>query len=90
MLVVLLISNIIIAADTHAPAFYQWSLFAQVFFYVVATAGWWLVRSGNAVGIFAVPFYFLFMNYCLVKGFIRFWKGDQHVLWERSAREAAK
>lgn len=51
-------------------------------------AGSYLLRSGNAIGIFGVPFYFLFMNFSLVKGFIRFLKKEQSVQWERSVREA--
>jgi biofilm PGA synthesis N-glycosyltransferase PgaC len=48
------------------------------------------VRSGKYIGILVTPFYFLFMNYCLVRGFFRFLKKDQTVLWERSVREIAR
>ena len=86
MLVILLISNILIVSDQPAPGFYYWALYAQIAFYVLAFLGWLLVRAGKRAGIFTIPFYFVFMNYCLVKGFIRFATGHQTVLWEKSLR----
>jgi cellulose synthase/poly-beta-1,6-N-acetylglucosamine synthase-like glycosyltransferase len=88
MLIILFVTNILILTDHKASGIYSLFLFAQIFFYMIALAGGYLLRSGNAVGIFAVPFYFLFMNFCLVKGFIRFLKKKQPVQWERSLREA--
>ena len=63
-------------------------LFAQFLFYGLAMSGWLLVDTGKKAGLFTIPFYFVFMNYCLVKGFIRFIKGRQTVLWEKSLRQA--
>jgi len=40
------------------------------------------------MGILAIPFYFVFMNLCLVKGFFNYVRGRQTILWERSMREA--
>jgi len=42
------------------------------------------------LGILNIPFYFLFMNLCLVKGFFKYLQGRQTVLWEKSMREAIK
>ena len=86
MLILLLIMNIVIVSYPDAPQFYSWLLYGQLFFYVAALAGGLLLRSGLHTGIIAVPFYFLFMNYCLVRGFARFLKGNQSVLWEKSNR----
>lgn len=86
MLILLLIMNIVIVSYPDAPQFYSWLLYGQLFFYIAALAGGFLLRSGLHIGIIAVPFYFLFMNYCLVRGFLRFLKGDQSVLWEKSQR----
>lgn len=86
LLLVLLVSNILIVADQSPASFYNWTFYAQVVFYLLAFLGWLFVRSGKKAGIFTIPFYFVFMNYCLVKGFTRFATGHQTVLWEKSLR----
>jgi hypothetical protein len=90
MLVLVLLMNLLIAADDTSSVFYSWFLYVQLFFYVLALIGWLQLLSGRSIGIVAVPFYFLFMNYCLVRGFIRFLRKDQSVLWEKSLREVAR
>jgi biofilm PGA synthesis N-glycosyltransferase PgaC len=87
MLVVLLLSNILIVDKTDHPAIYTMFLYAQLFFYLLAFAGWLIIRSGKRAGVLTIPFYFVFMNYCLVRGFIKFLLGTQTVLWEKSMRE---
>jgi cellulose synthase/poly-beta-1,6-N-acetylglucosamine synthase-like glycosyltransferase len=88
MLLILLLSNIFIYGYQASTDFYSWMLYLQITFYVLAFAGWLFVRSGIKAGLFTIPFYFVFMNYCLVKGFIKFVKGRQSVLWEKSLRQA--
>jgi hypothetical protein len=73
----------------HPPnELYNLMLYAQAGFYLLALAGWIIVRSGRKAGILTIPFYFIFMNYCLVKGFVKFAQGRQSVLWEKSLRQA--
>ncbi len=62
-------------------------LFVQIIFYAAAAIGWFLAGRGKPTGLFTVPFYFVFMNYCLSRGFVRFLMGKQTVMWERSTRE---
>jgi biofilm PGA synthesis N-glycosyltransferase PgaC len=88
MIIVLLLANVLIVARQEQTNFYTWFLIAQSLFYLLALPGWLLVRSGKKAGILAIPFYFVFMNYCLVRGFMRFIKGKQTVLWEKSLRQA--
>jgi poly-beta-1,6-N-acetyl-D-glucosamine synthase len=90
MLVILLLSSILITGYPGASGFYKWMLYAQIVFYALALTGWLLVRSGMRGGLLTIPFYFVFMNYCLVKGFIKFVKGTQSVLWEKSLRQAVE
>ncbi len=85
-LILLLASNIFLAAHPGIPLFYLYFLFAQLLFYVLALAGWLLVRRGRKSGLLTIPFYFVFMNTCLVKGFFRFLKGGQSVIWEKAER----
>jgi len=87
MLLLLLITNIFIITKPDVRQFYDWFLYAQVIFYGLAGAGWLFIRKGKWVGMLTIPFYFLFMNYCLVRGFFRFLNGNQSVLWEKSVRQ---
>lgn len=87
LLFILLISNIFIVSFGIMPVFYTLFLYAQLIFYAMALTGLLLVSKGKKAGLLTIPFYFVFMNYCLVKGFIRFIKGGQTVLWEKSLRQ---
>lgn len=86
MLLVLFAGNIILVL-IERDNFYLPFLAAQAAFYVFAFAGWLFARTGKRAGLFTVPFYFVFMHYCLVKGFFKFLGGTQSVLWEKSMRE---
>ena len=86
-LISLLLTNIIIVSRQFDNV-YNSLMLAQVFFYAFALAGWLFVRAGKRAGLFTIPFYFVFMNYCLMKGFVRFVRGKQPVLWEKSLRQA--
>lgn len=87
LLIGLLVTNILLAAGGPAGGMYSWLLLAQIIFFALAFIGWWLVKTGRRSGLLTIPFYFMFMNYCLVKGCILFARGKQTVLWEKSLRE---
>jgi cellulose synthase/poly-beta-1,6-N-acetylglucosamine synthase-like glycosyltransferase len=86
MLIILLITNILIIIQTDSSFIYRFVFTGQLFFYLAAMCGWLIIRSGNRLGVFTIPFYFVFMNYCLIRGFFRFVGGRQTVLWEKSER----
>lgn len=88
MLFVLLLSSGLCVFKGSYPFLYSLVFYAQLFFYGMALLGGLLLRSGKNPGVFTIPFYFVFMNYCLAKGFFRFMKGSQTVLWEKSLRQA--
>jgi biofilm PGA synthesis N-glycosyltransferase PgaC len=90
LLVILFVVNLMIVYRQPVPDFYGWFLILQIFFYLLALPGWLLIRSGRRAGILSVPFYFVFMNYCLARGFVRFIKGKYTVLWEKSLRQAVE
>jgi len=77
-----------ISGHEHAGPVFNALFLLQSIFYLMALTGWLLIRSGRKAGPFTVPFYFVFMNYCLVKGFFNYMKGRQTVLWEKSLRQA--
>ncbi len=87
MLVILLVTNVILVSNQPVNGFYNWFLFAQALFFFLVLTGWVFVRTGKRAGVLTIPFYFVFMNYCMVKGFIRFLKRRQTVLWEKSLRQ---
>ena len=90
MLGLLFFTNIYIVNKQPQIVFYLWVMYAQLSFYFLAIIGWLFVSAGRRMGLLSIPFYFVFMNYCLVKGFIKFLKGRQTVLWEKSLRQAVE
>jgi poly-beta-1,6-N-acetyl-D-glucosamine synthase len=85
-IVLLFIANIfLVRAGQHF--FYSYSLVLQIIFYAAALAGWIFMMKGKRAALINIPFYFLFMNYCLVKGFFHFVARKQTVLWEKSERQ---
>ena len=54
---------------------------------LAALAGWLLERHEVKVKAFFVPYYFCVMNYAVYAGFVRFWKGNQSVIWEKAERK---
>lgn len=88
MLLILFLSNCVIVL-INPLSLYNSMLLFQVVFYLAALTGWSLVRHSKKAGLFTIPFYFVFMNYCLVKGLIKYRQGRQSVLWEKALRQAA-
>lgn len=85
LLPVVMISNIVVVYQSGSK-FYLFFLFAQALFYLAGALGWLLVRGGHKAGIFLIPFYFVFMNVCLIIGLFIFLKGQHTVLWKKSLR----
>jgi cellulose synthase/poly-beta-1,6-N-acetylglucosamine synthase-like glycosyltransferase len=85
MIIILLFSNIFLTVRIE-NSFFFWMLVLQSVIYFSALAGWFLMKKNRTAGVFSIPFYFLFMNYCMVRGFIRFLKKDQLVTWEKAKR----
>jgi len=85
MIIVLLVTNIFLFVQ-DVNEIYKWAFYIQITIYLAALFGWILISLNKKAGILAIPFYFLFMNFCLIQGFIRFVKNKQSVTWERSKR----
>lgn len=90
LLIVLFLTNMLIVFLHSNTYLFNLALYAQTGFYLLAFSGWIIARSGKKTGILTIPFYFVFMNYCLAKGFVKFMKGRQSVLWEKSLRQAVE
>lgn len=65
---------------------FQFFLFGQLFFYLLAIGGYLLEKRKLKVKVFFVPYYFCIMNYAVFRGFFRYLLGNQSVLWERAKR----
>lgn len=87
-LLLLLLSNGVLLYLSPDNAFYQWVMLLQGGYYLLSLAGWLLLRTGKKAGILSIPYYFLFMNVCLIRGFLLYKQGKQTALWEKAARQA--
>ena len=65
---------------------YTYILYAQIAFYAAAILGWLLEKKSIKIKALFIPFYFCMMNYAMFKGFFRFLKGNQSVIWEKAKR----
>jgi cellulose synthase/poly-beta-1,6-N-acetylglucosamine synthase-like glycosyltransferase len=85
-MVLVFFTNILLAWQSDGPLFIS-LLAAQLLFYLLALVGWLLSHKKTQWFIFYAPFYFVFMNFCLVEGFIGYLRGTQTVLWEKARRQ---
>ncbi|RYY96180.1 MAG: glycosyltransferase family 2 protein [Chitinophagaceae bacterium] len=75
--------NVLLAAGTDGPLF-RVLLFLQGALYALAALGAVLLRRDRAFMPATLPFYFLFMNWCMLAGWWRHRRGAQSVLWEKA------
>jgi cellulose synthase/poly-beta-1,6-N-acetylglucosamine synthase-like glycosyltransferase len=87
-LVLILVTNVILVSGNAQPAIvYTGLLVLQLTLYFLAFVGWIRGRRGGTrLWIFSLPFYFVFMNLSVWRGFIRYVNGGQSALWVKAAR----
>jgi poly-beta-1,6-N-acetyl-D-glucosamine synthase len=85
LIAVVFFTNAWLVAD-HQGMIFNSLLLSQVVFYSLGLLGRLFILAGLRVGILNIPFYFFFMNACLVKGFFQYRQGRHTVLWEKSMR----
>lgn len=88
-LITVLISNILLlikSGDTATDSLYLGIFILQICFYVLALLGMLTQRNPLRIKYIYAPFYFISMNFAMFRGFIRFMKGKQSVLWEKAKR----
>jgi cellulose synthase/poly-beta-1,6-N-acetylglucosamine synthase-like glycosyltransferase len=66
--------------------FYTLFFYFQSFMYLVAFIGWIFENRELRLKLFFAPYYFTAMNYASIKGIIRYLRGQQSVVWEKSKR----
>jgi cellulose synthase/poly-beta-1,6-N-acetylglucosamine synthase-like glycosyltransferase len=65
---------------------YQLFMVGQIIFYLLAIIGYYLENKKIRVKPLFVPFYFSFMNYCAIKGYLRYRNGLTSGIWEKVKR----
>ena len=63
---------------------------AQILFYGAALAGWLLEKRKIKVKALFVPYYFCIMNYAVIAGINRYYKGTQSAAWEKAKRKTVQ
>jgi cellulose synthase/poly-beta-1,6-N-acetylglucosamine synthase-like glycosyltransferase len=79
LLAVLFISNLCLASGRPL---YAVMFAAQSAFYVLALAGWLFERLGVKAGPLGFPYYFTLSNTAMARGFVKFARGQSHVVWQ--------
>ena len=82
---VLLVLNGLLALYS-GRAVYDYLLAGHAIFYGAAFIGWLLIRRNQAFVLTTIPFYFLFMNYCMIRGLQQYHRGKETVLWSKAER----
>ncbi len=63
-------------------------MISQLGFYSLAALGWLLERKEVRIKILFIPYYFCFMNYCVLVGIYRyFFTQKSSVLWDKAKRK---
>jgi biofilm PGA synthesis N-glycosyltransferase PgaC len=81
-----LISSSLLAIQ--GSRFFALITFLQIIFYGFAGLGFLFRNKNVSIKGFFVPYYFAVMNLSVYAGFVRFTKGKQSVVWEKSQRAA--
>lgn len=82
---ILLVLNALIVAT--GGGWFWWLLLAgQLAFYGAAYMGYQLETRRIRQKILFIPFYFTFMNVCVLLGFVRYHRGGHNGIWEKARR----
>ena len=83
--VFLLLINMLLV-NQQTSELYTWLLILQLLFYMLAFAGWVMVKQKRSFFLFNIPFYIVFMHAAMLAGMMRYASGKQSVLWEKAKR----
>ena len=83
LIVAALLSNIFLLPQNNI---YLVTFALQLLFHGAAIAGFYFSSRKRKVRMLHVPFYFDFMHYCVVMGWIRYARGGQKATWQKATR----
>lgn len=87
LMILLFFLNIAIVITYPESGLYLITLFLQISFYLAALLGWYLEGRKITMKAAFIPFYFSMMNYAVIAGTFRYYKGAQSAAWEKSKRK---
>lgn len=79
------IANVFIAGQSD---FYAAILIAQILFHTAALLGYYFESKNIRIKLLFIPYYFNFMHYCIVAGWIKYLSGNQQAAWQKASRLA--
>ena len=88
LLIIVFISNVILALQPHAN-FYILFLAAQVVFFTLAIIGTILEKRQVRIKAVFIPYYFCVMNYAVIMGIFRYATKKQSAIWDKAQRKNA-
>lgn len=85
ILIAMFILNIFVAV-IHQNSVYDFMLILQLLFYTAAFAGFILFKMNKNFIITTIPFYFVFMNWCMIEGLLNYLRNKHSVMWVKAER----
>jgi biofilm PGA synthesis N-glycosyltransferase PgaC len=85
MILAFILNAVIVAGP--GGLIYELLMLGQVMFYLLALLGLIMEKRQIRIKALFVPYYFCVMNYAVLAGIIRYFKGKQSAMWEKSQRK---
>lgn len=79
--------NVYLALYSESSIFYGIILLLHILFYMAAIAGYILSKRKIKTKLLFVPYYFIFMNLCVLRGFAYLRKQKGSGVWEKAKRK---
>jgi len=86
LMILAFILNVLIVVQQQGLAF-KVLLIAQIAFYLSAYLGKLLESRKVRIKVLFIPYYFCMMNYAVLAGLLRYYFGEQSVIWEKAIRK---
>lgn len=83
---VVFILNLVIILSPGSSALFIVLFCIQCLFYILVLTGWLLENVKTKFGILFAPYYLFIMNFAVLIGFFRFFRGDYSVKWQKVRR----
>lgn len=74
------------AGAWSSPSFYTFFFYFQAAGYFLALVGWYLENRRMRFKLLFIPYYFVSINYAVIRGIFRYFRGAQPASWEKSKR----
>ncbi|HKG07102.1 MAG TPA: glycosyltransferase, partial [Pedobacter sp.] len=86
LMIIAFLLNVFLALNDPA-GLHLLLVIAQVLFYLSAYLGKLMEERKLRIKILFIPYYFCVMNYAVLAGLLRYFRGQQSVVWEKAARK---